>query len=131
MKKRFPDNVVYNEKDGFTAKLKPYGTDLGAPAIKTDEVSTWKGIGVNKVNKQFYAKFDELKEEYQRLIEEYKWNELVYKSKFNFEPVLGETYHLYVGNDGSLFLSLIAPHEWSKEHIGSFIINSERKWIKI
>jgi hypothetical protein len=26
---------------------------------------------------------------------EYEWNELVYNSKFSFEPVIGEIYHLY------------------------------------
>lgn len=128
--KKFPDNVVYDDKDGFTANIKPYGTNVGAPAIKPDDVDTWKSIGVTKVNKQFLSKFNELKKEYQNLIEEFKWNELVYKSRFHFEPVIGHTYHLYFGDDGDLFLSLIAPHEWKRDHVGSFTLNSERKFIK-
>jgi hypothetical protein len=72
-----------------------------------------------------------LKEEYRKLVEEYQWNDLVYKSKFNFEPVIGETYHLYVGNDGESFLSLIEPTMWDRKLIGSFTLNSERKWIKL
>ena len=81
--------------------------------------------------KQINTKFNELKEEYFKLIEEYKWNELVYQSKFSYEPIIGETYHLYMGRDGNLFLSLITPNEWNKEHIGSFKLNSELKWIKV
>jgi hypothetical protein len=43
------------------------------------------------------------------LVEEYKWNELVYNAKFAFEPVIGQTYHLYVGRDGNIFLSMVNP----------------------
>jgi len=131
MEEKKPDNVVFSEKEGYNSALLPYGTNVGAPAIKLEDISHWKGVGVNKVNKQFSAKFNELKLEYQKLVEEYQWNDLVYKSKFNFEPVMGENYHLYVGNDGELFLSLIEPTQWNREHIGSFTLNSERKWIKI
>jgi hypothetical protein len=56
---------------------------------------------------------------------------MIYNSKFSFEPVIGEIYHLYVGNEGSHFLSLIPPNEWNKEHIGTFQLNSDKKWVKI
>ena len=126
-----PDNIVYSEKDGYNASLLPYTTNVGAPAIQTEDVDLWKQRGVNKVNKQLETKFNELKEEYQRLVDEFRWNELVYTAKFSFEPVIGETYHLYVGNDGNVFLSLISPTEWDREHIGSFRLDSQQKWIKI
>ena len=126
-----PDNVVYSEKDGYNASLLPYTTNVGAPAIQTEDVDLWKQRGVNKVNKQLETKFNELKEEYQRLVDEFRWNELVYTAKFAYEPIIGETYHLYVGNDGNVFLSLISPTEWDREHIGSFRLDSQQKWIKI
>jgi len=126
-----PDNVVYDKKEGYNASLLPYATNVGAPAIRPDNIDAWKLQGVNKVNKQIETKFLELKEEYQKLIEEYQWNELVYQAKFAYEPVIGEVYHLYVGNNGGPFLSLISPNEWNKEHIGSFKLNSEQKWVKI
>ena len=123
--------MVYNEDDGYNAHLLPYATNVGAPVIQTDDVDLWKQRGVNKVNKQLETKFNELKEEYQRLVDEFKWNDLVYKAKFSFEPVIGETYHLYVGNDGNIFLSLISPNEWNREHFGSFKLDSNQKWIKL
>jgi hypothetical protein len=126
-----PDQIVHNEEEGYNASLLPYATNVGAPAIRPDNIDDWKLRGVNKVNKQIETKFNELKEEYQKLVEEYHWNELVYQAKFAYEPVIGETYHLYVGNDGGPFLSLIAPNEWNRQHIGSFQLNSEQKWIKI
>jgi len=120
-----PDNVADNPG------LLPYASNVGAPAIIPDNINDWKFRGISKVNKQISAKFNELQEEYLKLIEEYKWNELIYQSQFSHEPVIGKTYHLYVGKNKNLFLSLIAPDEWNKEHIGSFKLNSELKWVKI
>ena len=129
-KEKKADNIVYTEKDGYNSKLLPYGSNASAPTIKLEDISSWKSLGANKVNKQFSAKFNQLKEEYHQLVEEYKWNDLVYKANFSFEPIIGETYHLYTGKDGSPFLSLIGPNEWlkGKDFLGTFILNSERKF---
>lgn len=130
-KKKYPDQVVYDEEKGFNASLLPYATNVGAPAIVTEDITSWKQRGVNKVNHQLKTKYEELKAEYQKMIEELQWNELVYTSKFNFEPVIGEVYHLYTSNGGEIFLSLISPSEWDRKCIGSFKLNSEQKWIKL
>ena len=65
--------------------------------------------------------------QYQSLMEEYEWNQLVYNAKFSFEPIIVEIYHLYRDHNGEDFLSLISPNEWNKEHIGSFRLNSDKK----
>lgn len=129
MKKERPDNVVFSEEKGYHAHLLPYATSVGAPVIKVDNLVSWKSSSIHKVNKELEQKFVELKTQYENLMREYEWNELVYNAKFSFEPVIGEIYHLYLGNDGSSFLSLIAPQEWNKEHLGTFRLNSDKKWI--
>jgi hypothetical protein len=131
MGKQKPDNVVYSEKEGYHANLLPFATNVGAPVIKIDDVVAWKSRGIHNVNKEFESKFNELKTAYQSLIEEYQWNELVYNAKFSFEPVIGEIYHMYLGDDGKQFLSLISPKEWNKEFIASFRLNSDKKWLLI
>lgn len=131
MKSKKPDNVVYSDDKGFNANLMPYGTNVGAPVIKVDDVVSWKDRGIRSVNKQFESKFNELKVQYQNLLQEFEWNELIYNAKFSFEPVIGETYHLYRHANGDNFLSLIGPKEWNKEHIGTFQLNSDKKWIEI
>lgn len=129
MENKKPDNVVYTVEEGYNSNILPYATNVGAPAIKIDDVIAWKSRGIHNVNREFENKFNELKSEYQKLMEEYKWNELVYHSKFSFEPVIGETYHMYLDNDGKEFLSLISPQEWNKEFIASFKLNSDKKWV--
>ena len=125
MSNKKPDSYVEN------AALLPYGSNIGAPAIKVSNIEHWKEPRVLSINQHFENKFEEIKNEYEKLIEEYKWNELVYKAKFSFEPVIGKIYYLYYGLNDKVFLSLIGPNEWNKKHIGSFRYNYDNKWIKI
>lgn len=129
--KKKPDLVVWDEKRGYYQRELTYGSNIGAPAIKLDDVGGWKKNQANSVNKHFTKKYDEIKSEYERLIEEVKYNDMVYSAEYNFIPVIGEIYHLYERKDGKLFLSLIEPNSWNQKHIASFILDSRQKWVKI
>lgn len=131
MDKVIPDNVVFSDEKGYNASLLSYPTNVGAPVIHIDNLVSWKSRGISNVNKQFENKFNELKVQYENLMKEFENNELVYNNTFSFEPVIGETYHLYRSDDGSNFLSLISPAEWDKEHLGTYQLNSDKKWIII
>lgn len=130
--KKKPDLVVWDEEKGYYARELTYGSNHGAPVIKTNDVSTWRQSKVNEVNTQFKAKYEELKAEAEKLINEYNWNELIYsKVQYTFQPIVGKTYHLYTRKDESIFLSLIEPGSWSMNYIASFKLDSSNKWIKI
>ena len=129
MKNQKPDNIVFSVEKGYHASVLPYATNVGAPVIKTDNVVAWKNRGIHQVNKEFENKFNEIRLQYQKLMTEYEWNDIIYNAKYSFEPVLGEIYHLYTGDDGILFLSLIGPNEWNKEHLASCQLNSDKKWL--
>tara|TARA_B110000305_G_scaffold49743_2_gene53676 strand:+ start:9491 stop:9874 length:384 start_codon:yes stop_codon:yes gene_type:complete len=124
MKKK-PDNVANNPS------LLPYGSNVGAPAIKPNDVGVWRSEKITKTNQYFEAKFNDIKEDYQKLIENYEWNKLVYSSDFKFEPEKGIIYFLYQKEDETLFLSLIEPDMWDKIFIGAFKLDSDNKWIKL
>ena len=123
MKKKKPDQVVDNPG------IMPYTTNVGAPAIRKEDIELWKQRAVVKVNHQLKTRFEELKKQYEQLVDEAYWNDLVYNAKYSFEPIIGETYHLYYKNDEP-FLSLISPDEWDKPFIGSFTLDTNNKWIK-
>jgi hypothetical protein len=131
MAKKKPDLVVWDEEKGYYQRELTYGSNQGAPAIKLEDVGGWKQMQAGVANKQFKSRYDELKEEFQKLIDEVNWNELVYQSTYSFIPVMGETYHLYVREDDSTFLSLINPNQWNKKYVGSFKLDSTQKWIKV
>ena len=130
-KKKIPDLVAYDEERGYYSRELTYGSNIGAPAIKVDNVRGWKQNQANKVNKQFQKKYGELREEFQKLVDEVNWNEVVYSSHYSFQPNIGEIYHLYMRKDNSMFLSLIHPSTWNQDHIGSFQLDSTEKWIKV
>jgi len=130
-KRKYPDLVVYSKDKGFYSKELTYGSNVGAPAIKLEDVSGWKKTQALVANKQFKSKYEELKEEFKKLVDEVTWNEFVYSSKYNFIPVMGETYYLYEKKDGGVFLSLIKPNEWPMKFIGATKLESTQKWIRI
>ncbi len=127
-----PDLVVFNEEtQKYDAAIKPYGTNASAPAIKPLNTATWRNDGVDRVNKQFKSRFDEISKQYQELMQQFEYNELVYSAKFNFEPIIGEDYHLYRNKKEEAFLSIIPPNQCKFNHLGSFRLNSQKMWEKI
>jgi hypothetical protein len=130
-KKKKPDLVVWDEERGYYSRELVYGSNNGAPAIKLEDVGGWKQNQAQRANKIFNKKYDEIKEDFINLIDEVKWNEFVYSATYNFIPVIGETYYLYEKNDGSIFLSLIAPDEWKMKFLGATRLESNNKWIKL
>ena len=132
MKDKKPDLVVWDEERGYYARELTYGSNLGAPAIKIDNVDGWRLAKIKDVNSEFETRYNELIAEAQKLKNEYEWNELIYtKVKYNFQPVVGHVYHLYSKDDESMFLSIIEPSSWNMKHIASFKLDSTNKWIKI
>jgi len=119
-------------KDKKKSLLK-YADNVASPVIKQDGVKAWQTDTLKSVNRHFSQKFEEIKIEYSKLIDEFKWNELIYKSKYSFKPLQGNVYHLYQKNDTDkdLFLSIIDPREWDMLFIGSFKLLSNNKWEKI
>jgi len=131
MKKKKPDLVVWDENKGYYQRELTYGSNQGAPAIKLENVTGWKESQILSVNKQFKSRYEELKEEFQKLVNEVNYNELVYSSNYSFIPVVGETYHLYSKDDGTTFMSLISPEQWNQKHLGTFKLDSTNKWVKL
>ena len=127
-----PDMVVFNEDtQRYDAALKPYATSTSAPAIKPLNTTTWRNDGIQRVNKQFKSEFEEVKKQYEALLEKFQYNDLVYNSKYNFEPIVGEIYHLYNNKKKESFLSIISPNQCNFEHLGSFRLNFDKMWEKI
>lgn len=126
-----PDLVVFNEEtEQYDAALKPYGTSASSPKIKPLDTASWKNDGIQRVNKQFKSKFDEVKKQYEELLQKFQYNDLVYNAKFSFEPNVGEIYHLYKNKKNESFLSIIAPNQCSFKYLGSFRLNSDKMWEK-
>lgn len=131
--KKFADNVVYNyENETFDANIKPYGTDLSAPAIRPNDMSTIKGRAVTAAEKYAEKEIEKLKKQAELIMEQanevkerVEISKLIYDAEFGFEPVIGEHYYLYKRENESHFLSLVPPEYWGRVSPGTFISKVE------
>ncbi|HAN38169.1 MAG TPA: DUF2452 domain-containing protein, partial [Chitinophagaceae bacterium] len=61
---------------------------------------------------------------------------MIYEAKLSFQPVIGQTYHLYQKRDDSYMVSLISPKEWGgsgpfKQYISSVKLLADHTWVEI
>ncbi|MBT6567621.1 MAG: DUF2452 domain-containing protein [Flavobacteriaceae bacterium] len=127
MKKK-PDSVVWDEaSDSYVAKLLPYASSVSGPLIEVPNVDAFKRKGVEKASKILSAELEELQQRIKDFVTEAGNTQRVYAATYKFEPIVGETYHLYEGESGD-FLSIIPPNQWRKTHVGSFRLTSDFKW---
>ena len=122
-----PDNIVFNSiTNEYDSYKKDYPTSFNSKNFSAEKLSKIE----LESQPYFQKKLLEIKSEYDRLTTELKWNELIFKSKYNFKPLIGETYYLY-NNGAKNFLSIIKPNEWEFKCIGKFKLRSNSIWEKI
>ncbi|MGB5482033.1 MAG: DUF2452 domain-containing protein [Eudoraea sp.] len=130
--KKKPDSVVFNsEIQKYDAFLKPYATNVGAPVITTSDTIAWKNRSINKLNHRVQTRYLEIRTQYEQLMQEFEYNNLIYSAKFTFEPLIGEVYHLYKRDNNETFLSIIAPDQCNFNSLGSFYLNTDQIWEKV
>ena len=122
-----PDNIVFNSlTNEYDSYKKEYPTSFNSKNFSAEKLSKIE----LESQPYFQKKLLEIKAQYDRLKTELEWNELIYKSKYNFKPIIGEIYYLY-NNDKKNFLSIINPNEWDFKCIGKFKLRSNNIWEKI
>ena len=120
-----PDNIADNPS------LLPYASNVGAPPIIATDLTGFKQKGVMKAEKVLDRRYQELMEQAETLQKSIIITQEIYGSKYKFEPIIGDVYHLYEDSDGGRILSLIEPNLWNKKYLYSAILNSDMTWTKI
>ena len=126
MEKKLPDSYV---PDRY---VKTYPTEIGSQPFVPDNIDLFKLDKTQNLKHHYVKKFDEIKSEYEKLMNEIQVNERVYKSNYNFVPVVGYSYFLYY--DGiKEFLSIITPKEWNNRYdfLGEYVLQSDGRWLEI
>jgi len=105
----------------------PYASNVSGPAISVPDVAKFKER-VPLANHHLYQRLEEIKKEYDELLALAKDTELCYNARYNFIPIVGETYYLYWTGDDYL-LSLIDPDRWDRyEFVGSYVHGTNNTW---
>ncbi len=105
----------------------PYPVSTLSPPIVPTDLSSFKSRGISQVERDLQQKLVEIRESYLQAIDHFNWNKLVYEAQIQFEPVIGETYHLYEMS-GRRVLSMISPDQWPHKHLATVRLNVDRQW---
>ena len=117
-----------HQEEPPAARYLPYPNSTLSPKIVPTDLTSFKSRGVGAVEKALELKLRALQREYTEALDDFHWNKLVYESRFSFEPVIGEIYHLYE-TAGDFQLSMIPPRQWpAKRWVGSFRLDPDRRW---
>lgn len=107
------------DKDELLSGLMPYPRHVGSAIIKPIDKGKSRGLGMRAMYEQSENNLDQIRKQIEFLIDQAKeiqerieFSEKIYKADCGFIPVIGTTYYLYRREDGSEFLSMIAPGEW-------------------
>ena len=131
-KEKKPDAVVFDEEtQTYNGSLLPYASGVAAPKIVPPDVTTWKNTNIVAANNEFKARYEDIRMQYQAMMEQFEYNNLVYGAKYRFEPITGKVYHLYRSKDESTFLSILSPEECNFDFLGSFRLGPDKMWEKL
>jgi Protein of unknown function (DUF2452) len=121
------NEIQKTEELELSASYMPYPTSRLAPAIIPMDLSHFKSRGIGNVARELEQELTQIKERYVKVIDEFNWNKLIYESTIQFEPIVGQVYHLYEQGSKHL-LSMIEPKEWFMKWVGTFRFNTEGRW---
>ena len=128
-KKKKPDMVT--ELPAST----PYPTNVGAPAFKLNNIVEFKETRSSNALHHLNTRLEEIKKQYDALVQLAQDTEMIYRAKYGFIPIVGKTYHLYTGYDGKPMLTIMGPNDWStsrdEDYIGSFLFTTENTWERV
>lgn len=92
--------------------------------------SHWTIPYASSVRKEFNERYNDIIRQFQELMDEINWNNIIYDLNIKFKPVIGKSYFLYI-EDGKYFLSMISPTEWRRECVGEFVFDHNGKWNRL
>ncbi len=112
--------------------LVEYAHSRGGFSVIPTEQGHIKGKAIEAMKGQTQMQLDNLFEQMKLLAKQVKdiqnrvdVSEMIYKAQMKFEPVIGQSYYLYLMKNQKYHLSLISPDEWGKSSPYEFISKVE------
>lgn len=137
--KPYKNTEIYHKQ----LSVLPYASAVGSVVIRPTEEGVIKHKALQAMEEQTNMQLDQIRQQIELLAKQAqeirKRRELsmmIYQAKINFQPVIGQIYHLYEKHDNSCILSLIAPEEWGhsmpfKNFISSVKLLADHTWVDV
>ena len=115
------DLIIDKDKMAENPGLLPFAHTIGGAVIKPEDTGKIKGRAIMAMRQQtdvqmtqLYRQMEILAQQAQKLKERVIISERIYDAAVGFEPLIGQTYFLYVRKNGIDVLSLVGPNEWGR-----------------
>ncbi|MFM7769233.1 MAG: DUF2452 domain-containing protein, partial [Bacteroidota bacterium] len=135
----FTNHEVYHKQ----MSVLPYAASVAGAIIKPTEEGMIRHKALTAMEEQTNMQLDQIRKQIELLAlqaqEIQKRKELslmIYKAKLNFQPIIGQVYHLYEKKDESIFISMISPNEWGRSapyerYIAKVKLLADHTWTEI
>jgi len=140
------DDSTYTNSEVFHKQMSvlPYAASVSGALIKPTEEGVIRHKALTAMEEQTNMQLMQIRKQIELLAlqaqEIQKRKDLsmtIYSAKISFDPVIGQTYHLYQRKDDSYILSLVSPKEWGnssgpfKHFIASVKLLADHTWMEI
>lgn len=110
------------EKTTDMPGLLPYAHQSGSAIIKPEDKGKITGRAVAAMHSQTDMQMAQIYQQMQLLADQGKAiqkrvevSERIYQASISFEPLINHHYFLYEKEDGTDFMSMVAPEEWGRK----------------
>lgn len=112
-------NPINKDKTTENPGLLPYAHTVGSAIIKPLDQGRTRGLAMQAMYEQTDTQLTQIKKQVELLIaqaqqihDRIQISESIYTAECRFKPNIGQTYYLYIKQNGGKVLSLISPAEW-------------------
>ncbi|MCK5102753.1 MAG: DUF2452 domain-containing protein, partial [Cyclobacteriaceae bacterium] len=128
------------DKSSDNPGLISFPHSIGSAVIKPEDKGKIKGRAMAAMKEQTQHQLHQLYEQMRTLARQangiknrVKVSERIYQAQMNYEPRIGQIYHLYEKENDNDLLSMISPDEWGKDmpfksFIASVRLLSDHTW---
>lgn len=132
-------NPIDPDKITETPHSLEYAHHAGSALVKPEDKGKIKGRALSAMEHQTDMQLNQIYEQMQLLAEQAKKlnlrkdvSEMIYQAEMRFEPLINHVYHLYLKEDSSYLLSLIAPDQWGRsckfEFVATVRLLADHTW---
>ncbi len=134
-------NPIDDDKITLIPGLIPYPHHVGSPAFAPTERGSIRSGAMRAMQEQsdmqlmqIKQQIDLLAKQAEQLRQRIEVSKAVYAAEINFQPVIGNTYHLFAREEGAFVLSMIGPDEWGarvpfKFFVASVLLLADHTWM--
>ncbi len=121
-------NPIDPDKITATPHSLPYAHTRGSVEVKPIDKGRAKGRAVKAMYEQTDMQLEQIRRQIELLARQARaiqdrvqLSEEIYLAEMNFEPLMGNIYHLYRRREGKALLSLVGPREWGSKPPYQFV----------